>query len=87
MEDLEKRIIRMEERLKMELGDDDYDGGVWRVLEGHTTNLRSLEDKIYRGNGDSLVSQIVRLRTEMRALCLGIGLLLPVILKVIERWY
>ena len=87
MDDLEQRLLRIEERLKVELGLDGFDGQLWKTLDAHSQRLTSIDNTIYRGNGkDSLVTQITKLRTEMRTLAGILGVLIPVGFKVVDLW-
>ena len=87
MDDIEQRLLRIEERLKVELGQDGFDGQLWKTLDAHSQRLTSIDNTIYRGNGkDSLVTQITKLRTEMRTLAGILGVLIPVGFKVVDLW-
>ena len=87
MDELEQRLLRIEERLKVELGQDGFDGQLWKTLDAHSQRLTSIDNTIYRGNGkDSLVTQITKLRTEMRTLAGILGVLIPVGFKVVDLW-
>ena len=87
MDDSEQRLLRIEERLKVELGLDGFDGQLWKTLDAHSQRLTSIDNTIYRGNGkDSLVTQITKLRTEMRTLAGILGVLIPVGFKVGDLW-
>jgi len=87
MEDLAIRITKIEERIKSELGQDGFDGQLWRTLESHSQRLTSIDNTIYRGNGsDSLVTQITKLRTELRTIAACLGVLMPIAFKVIDTW-
>tara|TARA_R110002020_G_scaffold134222_1_gene299594 strand:- start:247 stop:489 length:243 start_codon:yes stop_codon:yes gene_type:complete len=76
----------VEERLKSEVGDDKDDGQVWRVVNDHTTRLSKLDDMIWRGNGDSITAQIIKLRTELRTIAICVSVLIPIIMKVVDAW-
>ena len=86
MEDLERRVILLEEKAKSELGDEGDDGQVWRCIDSQTTRLSKIEDIIWKGNGDSLTTQIVKLRTELRTLAVVATLLIPVVMKALDLW-
>ena len=86
MQDLERRLIQVEERLKSEVGDDKDDGQVWRVVNDHTARLSKLDDMIWRGNGDSITAQIIKLRTELRTIAICVSVLIPIIMKVVDAW-
>ena len=85
MEDLENRVVRLEEKVKSELGDDGYDGQVWRVANSHAERLSRLDDMIWR-DGDSITAQILKLRTELRTIAVCVSILIPVIMKAIDLW-
>jgi len=85
MEDLERRVVHLEEKVRSELGDDGYDGQVWRLMNSHTDRLGSLDDKLWR-DADSISAQILRLRTELRTIAVCISILVPVIMKAIDLW-
>ena len=86
MQDLERRLIQVEEKLKSEVGDDKDDGQVWRVVNDHTARLSKLDDMIWRGNGDSITAQIIKLRTELRTIAICVSVLIPIIMKVVDAW-
>ena len=86
MEELERRVILLEEKLKSEIGDDADDGQVWRVINSQADRISKLDDAIWKGNGDSITSQIIKLRTELRTIAVCISVLVPVIMKVIDLW-
>tara|TARA_R100000808_G_scaffold24964_1_gene59948 strand:+ start:2072 stop:2344 length:273 start_codon:yes stop_codon:yes gene_type:complete len=86
MQDLERRLIQVEEKLKSEVGDDKDDGQVWRVVNDHTARLAKLDDMIWRGNGDSITAQIIKLRTELRTIAICVSVLIPIIMKVVDAW-
>ena len=86
MQDLERRLIQVEEKLKSEVGDDKDDGQVWRVVTDHTARLSKLDDMIWRGNGDSITAQIIKLRTELRTIAICVSVLIPIIMKVVDAW-
>lgn len=73
----------MEEKVKSELGED---GDVWRVMSSNSDRLSRIDDAIWKGNGDSITSQIIKLRTELRAIAVGISILIPILMKVIDLW-
>ena len=78
MEDLEKRVLELESKLKSEMGGDGEPGNVWRVVDSHTQRLEKLDSVIWRGNGkDSLITQLVRLRTELRVAAVVLGFAVP----------
>ena len=85
MEDTETRLLKIEERLKVELGLDGFDGQLWKTLDAHTQRLSSIDNTIYRGNGtESLVTQIAKLRTEMRTIAGVLAVLMPVGFKLVD---
>ena len=85
MEDLELRLMVIDAKLKMELGDDGVTGNVWRVMDSYGERLKVLEDMVWKGNGkDALITQIVRLRTEIRTIAILLGVMLPIAMKVID---
>jgi hypothetical protein len=86
MEDLERRVIQLEEKLKSELGDDGEEGAIWRCISSHGSRLNQLDDKIWKGNGDSLSTQIVKLRTELRTLAAALVVLMPLAMKLLDMW-
>lgn len=87
MEDIEARLLRIEERLKVELGQDGFDGQIWKLIDAHSQRLTSIDNAIYRGNGkESLVTQIAKLRTEMRTIAVILTVLLPVGFKLVDLW-
>ena len=86
MDDTEKKVIQMEERIKSELGDDGDDGQVWRCVNAHSTRIDTLDKVIWKGNGDSITTQIVKLRTELRTIAVVVSLLVPAVMKVIDLW-
>ena len=85
MENVEARLIALEEMVRSELGSEHADGTVWRVMDSHTTRLSRLDETIWQG-GDSLSQQLVRLRTEIRMFGLILGVLMPVVYFMIEQW-
>ena len=85
MDDLEKRLSEIDAKLKMELGDDAATGNVWRVVDSYGDRLKVIEEMIWKGNGkDSIITQVVRLRTEIRTIAVLLGILVPVGIKVID---
>jgi len=87
MDDVETRILKLEERIKSELGHEGFDGQIWRMIDGHSQRLSSIDNTIYKGNGkDSLVNQITKLRTEMRTIAACLGVLMPVGFKLVDLW-
>ena len=85
MDDVEQRLLRIEERLKVELGLDGFDGQLWKTLDAHSQRLTSIDNTIYRGNGkDSLVTQITKLRTEMRTIAAILAIVIPIVLKLVD---
>ena len=85
MEDLDKRLTALESKVKMELGNDSATGNAWRVIDSHAERLKRIDEVIWKGNGkDALVTQLVRLRTEIRTIALVLGILMPVAVKVID---
>jgi len=86
MEDLERRVLELESKIKSELGADSEDGQVWRVINGHTERLTKIDDTVWRGNGkDSIVTQLVRLRTELRTIAVVMTVLLPIGVKLLDK--
>ena len=79
-------MILLEEKLKSEIGDDADDGQVWRVINSQSDRISKLDDAIWRGNGDSITSQIIKLRTELRTIAICVSVLIPIIMKVIDSW-
>ena len=73
----------MEEKVKSELGED---GDVWRVMSSNSDRLSRIDDAIWKGNGESITSQIIKLRTELRTIAVGISILIPILMKVIDLW-
>ena len=87
MEDIEQRLLKIEERLKVELGQDGFDGQLWKTIDAHSQRLTSIDNAIYRGNGkDSLVTQVAKLRTEMRTIAAILAVLMPVGFKLVDVW-
>ena len=85
MDDLEKRLSEIDAKLKMELGDDSSTGNVWRVVDSYSDRLKVIEEMIWKGNGkDSIITQVVRLRTEIRTIAVLLGILVPVGIKVLD---
>ena len=69
----------------MELGNDNATGNAWRVIDANSERLKKIDDVIWKGNGkDALVTQLVRLRTEIRTIALVLGIMIPVAVKVID---
>jgi hypothetical protein len=69
----------------MELGNDNATGNAWRVIDANSERLKKIDDVIWKGNGkDALVTQLVRLRTEIRTIALVLGIMMPVAVKVID---
>ena len=87
MEDIEQRLLKIEERLKVELGQDGFDGQLWKTIDAHSQRLTSIDNAIYRGNGkESLVTQVAKLRTEMRTIAAVLTVLMPVGFKLADLW-
>ena len=87
MEDIEQRLLKIEERLKVELGQDGFDGQLWKTIDAHSQRLTSIDNAIYRGNGkDSLVTQVAKLRTEMRTIAAILAVLMPIGFKLVDVW-
>ena len=85
MDDTEERLLRIEERLKVELGLDGFDGQLWKTIDAHSQRLTSIDNTIYRGNGkDSLVTQITKLRTEMRTIAAILAIVIPIGFKLVD---
>ena len=85
MEDLERRITVLEEKIRSEVGDDAGDGQLWRMANSHTERLARIEDMIWR-DGNSITAQILKLRTELRTISVCVVVLVPVVMKVIDLW-
>jgi len=55
------------------------------VIDSNADRLKKIDDVIWKGNGkDALVTQLVRLRTEIRTIALVLGIMMPVAVKVID---
>ena len=68
------------------MGTDADDGQIWRVVHGHTDRLTRIDDTVWRGNGkDSIVTQLVRLRTELRTIAVMMTVLLPIGVKLLDK--
>jgi len=86
MEDLEKRLMELEARMKSELGGDSEEGQIWRVISDHSDRIGKLDDTVWRGNGrDSVTTQLVRLRTELRTVAVMMTVLLPIGVKLVDK--
>jgi len=87
MEDLERRILELESKLKSETGGDGEPGNIWRVMDAHSARLEKLDSVIWRGNGkDSLVAQLVRLRTELRVAAVVLGFSVPALYAFFQHY-
>jgi len=85
MDEIERRLTALEGKVKMELGNDNATGNAWRVIDANSERLKKIDDVIWKGNGkDALVTQLVRLRTEIRTIALVLGIMMPVAVKVID---
>jgi len=78
-------VIQLEEKVRSEVGDDGYDGQVWRVANSHTERIGRLEDMLWK-DGDSITAQILKLRTELRTIAVCVSILIPIIFKAIDSW-
>ena len=85
MDDMERRIVDIEAKLKTDLGDDHTTGQVWRVVDSHTERLSHLDEVIWQG-ADSINAQILKLRTEIRTIGIVVTVAIPVVMKVLE-WF
>ena len=80
-------MLALEAKLKSETGGDGEPGNIWRVIDSHTNRLEGLDTQIWRGNGkDSLVTQLVRLRTEMRVAAVVLGFVVPGVYSFLQHY-
>lgn len=85
MDDLERRLLDVEQKLKTELGDDNATGQVWRVVDSHAERLSHLDAVIWQGS-ESISAQILKLRTEIRTIGIVLSVAIPVVMKALE-WF
>jgi hypothetical protein len=86
MDDLEKRLLELETKVQAEMGGHGESGNVWRVIDSHTKRIETLDNAIWKGNGDSLVTQLVRLRTELRVAAVVLGVAIPILYSVVQHF-
>jgi len=79
MEDLERRVTVLEEKIRSDVASFDH------IANSHTERLARIEDMIWR-DGNSITAQILKLRTELRTISVGVVVLVPVVMKVIDIW-
>jgi hypothetical protein len=85
MDEIERRLLDIEAKLKTDLGDDNSTGQVWRVVDSYGERLSHLDGVIWRG-ADSINAQILKLRTEIRTIGIVVIIAIPVVLKGLE-WF
>lgn len=87
MNDVEQRLALLEAGFAADLGNEQSPGAIRRsLLESHRRWER-VEKVLWLGNGaGSLVTQIARLRTELRTIAVCLGVFMPVVFKLLDLW-